>query len=80
MDQSDFLTNMWKDFDNFCKSKSLRVIQIETDKNVLSPNNTNNEYIKVITETILRPKKTENNNEETKQSLFNIDELKNISF
>ena len=72
------LTTMWREFGDFCKSNSLRVGWIETDKNVLGSNNIDNNYIKVITEAILRQKK-ENNKEETKTSLFKIDELKNMS-
>jgi hypothetical protein len=69
---------MWREFGDFCKSNNLRVGWIETDKNVLSSINIDNNYIKVITEAILRQKK-ENNKEETKTSLFKIDELKNMS-
>ena len=86
-EKSDFLTDLWTKFGNYCKSNDLPVELIEMTKDILFIHNNktleiNEESIsnmlKVITSVLIKNKEGDNNYK-IEKSIFNFENLNQIS-
>ena len=86
-EKSDFLTDLWTKFGNYCKSNDLPVELIEMTKDILFIHNNKtleineesiSNMIKVITSVLIKNKEGDNN-DKIEKSIFNFENLNKIS-